>query len=183
VDAVGRLDRSRRRAVRAVVRSALISVLIVVGYFVLPMNRSLALGDVFTLIVGLAIVVVALLYQIRAILQSAYPAARAVEALMVSVPLFLIVFATVYFLLAESDPGNWSQPMTRLDSLYFTVTVFSTVGFGDITAVSEAARAVTIVQMMSGLILVGVIARLVVGAVHINWDRRRAQEGSSRGPL
>ena len=168
---------------RAVVRSLLISVLIVVGYFVLPMKRSLALGDVLTLIVGLAIVVVALLYQIRAILQSAYPAARAVEALLVTVPLFLVVFATVYFLLAESDPGNWSQPLSRLDSMYFTVTVFTTVGFGDITAVSEAARAVTIVQMISGLVLVGVIARLVVGAVHINWDRRRAEDGSSRSPL
>lgn len=168
---------------RAVVRSLLISVLIVVGYFVLPMKRSLALGDVLTLIVGLAVVVVALLYQIRAILQSAYPAARAVEALLVTVPLFLVVFATVYFLLAESDPGNWSQPLSRLDSMYFTVTVFTTVGFGDITAVSETARAVTIVQMISGLVLVGVIARLVVGAVHINWDRRRAEDGSSRSPL
>ena len=29
--------------------------------------------------------------------------------------------------------------MTRTDALYFVVTVFATVGFGDITPVSETA--------------------------------------------
>jgi hypothetical protein len=32
--------------------------------------------------------------------------------------------------------------LTRTDALYFTVTVFSTVGFGDITAKTETARLV-----------------------------------------
>ena len=62
--------------------------------------------------------------------------------------------------------------MTRLDSMYFTVTVFATVGFGDITAVSQGARAVTTVQMMGGLVLVGLIARVIVGAVQVGRSRR-----------
>ena len=43
------------------------------------------------------------------------------------------------------------QPLTRADALYFAVTVFSTVGFGDITPESEAARVVLIVQMLGDL--------------------------------
>ena len=179
MDAASQPDRLRRRAVQAVLRSLAVSVIIVVGYFVLPMNGSLALSDVVTLVVGLLLVAVALAWQIRAILESAYPAARAVEALLVTVPLFLVVFSTVYFLIGQSGPSSWTQPLTRLDALYFTVTVFATVGFGDITAVSSTARVAVIVQMLAGLVLVGVIARLVVGAVHVSWERKgRGRPGS-----
>ena len=38
---------------------------------------------------------------------------------------------------------------TRLDSIYFTVTTLSTVGFGDIAAHSQGARAVVTVQKPS----------------------------------
>jgi voltage-gated potassium channel len=183
VDADADRDRLRRRAVRAVLRSLAISVLIVTGYFALPMNHALGARDVLTLFVGLAVVAGALAWQIRAILESSFPAARAVQALLVSVPLFLVVFSAVYFLMGENDPASWSQPLTRLDALYFTVTVFTTVGFGDITAVSEAARAVTIVQMISGLVLVAVIARLVVGAVHISWERKGRTKGPGSTPF
>ena len=33
-------------------------------------------------------------------------------------------------------PGAFTERMNRLDSLYFVITVFATVGFGDITAAS-----------------------------------------------
>ena len=45
--------------------------------------------------------------------------------------------------------ASFTEPLTRADALYFTVTVFSTVGFGDITAKSETARVVLIVQMLA----------------------------------
>jgi hypothetical protein len=57
--------------------------------------------------------------------------------------------------------------------LYFAVTVFSTVGFGDIAAKSEAARVVLIFQMLGDLALLGAGARVLLGAV------RRGQERGS----
>jgi voltage-gated potassium channel len=36
--------------------------------------------------------------------------------------------------MAKLAPHSIGAPLTRTDALYFTVTVFSTVGFGDITA-------------------------------------------------
>ncbi len=32
------------------------------------------------------------------------------------------------------DPAAFNETLTRIDSLYFTLTVFATVGFGDIAA-------------------------------------------------
>jgi hypothetical protein len=78
--------------------------------------------------------------QVRSIIRAAYPALRAVGALATSVPVFLLLFAGTYFVMGSISVDNFSQPLTRTDTLYFTVTVFATVGFGDITAVSEAAR-------------------------------------------
>jgi hypothetical protein len=47
--------------------------------------------------------------------------------------------------------------------MYFSVTVFTTVGFGDITAKSETARIVLIVQMLADLALLGAGARALLG--------------------
>jgi hypothetical protein len=162
----------RRFAVTALLRSLLVAVLLVAAYFLLPMTSVTRVGGLLTLIGGLAAVVVVLAWHVRLILVAPYPAARAVAALVVTVPLFLVVFATIYYLMGVADEEVWSEPLTRLDALYFTVTVFATVGFGDVTAVSSSARAVTMVQMVAGLTLVGVIARVVVGAVQLNLQRR-----------
>ena len=53
----------------------------------------------------------------------------------------------------RASAASFTEPLTRTDALYFTVTVFSTVGFGDISPKSEAARVVLIVQMLADLVL------------------------------
>ncbi len=56
--------------------------------------------------------------------------------------------------------------------MYFSSTVFTTVGFGDITAKTEAARLVVTVQMWLDLVFLGLVVRLVVNAVKFNQQRR-----------
>ena len=95
---------------------------------------------------------------------SCYPAVRAVEALATTVPLFVLVFASAYFVMARSSPGGFSYQLTRTDSLYFTVTTFNTVGFGDTTATSQTGRFVVTVQMILDLLMLGLGIRVFVGA-------------------
>ena len=89
--------------------------------------------------------------------------------------MFLVLFATAYFVMSRTAPGNFSEPLSRLDSAYYTVTVFATVGFGDITPVTSAARAATTLQMVGDVILVGLVAQVIVGAVRQGVRRRDAQ--------
>jgi Ion channel len=42
--------------------------------------------------------------------------------------------------MSTMSTSNFGARLTHRDGLYFAVTVFSTVGFGDITAKTEAAR-------------------------------------------
>jgi hypothetical protein len=56
------------------------------------------------------------------------------------------------------------DPPTPSDLLYFSVITLTTVGFGDITPASEVARAVTVVEALTGqLYLVSVVAGVVGG--------------------
>ncbi len=80
---------------------------------------------------------------------------QAFEALGLIAPLYMILFASTYFLMERASAAAFTQPLTRTDALYFTVTVFSTVAFGDISPKSEAARIVLIVQMLGDLAVLG----------------------------
>ncbi|MFI6830058.1 MULTISPECIES: potassium channel family protein [unclassified Kribbella] len=164
--------RSRRRlAVASLLRSLLVSLFIVAGYFLLPMRLDGTVA-VVGLVGGLAVVSILLAWQIREIARSPYPRVRAIGSLATSVPLFLAVFATTYFLMARAEPANFNAPLNRLGSAYFTVTVFATVGFGDIVAVSSSARAIVTVQMIGDLVIVGLVARMLFGAVQQNLSHR-----------
>ncbi|MGW1339521.1 potassium channel family protein [Kribbella sp. NPDC002412] len=164
--------RTRRRlATRSLLRSLLVSLVIIAGYFLLPMRLDSGL-PVAALVVGLVAVGLVLAWQILDIARSPYPRIRAIGALATSVPLFLAVFATTYVLMATAEPASFSEPMSRLDSAYYTVTVFATVGFGDIVPVSGPARAVSTIQMFGDLIMVGLVARTLLGAVQHNLSRR-----------
>ena len=53
----------------------------------------------------------------------------------------VLFFSATYFIIAADDPGQMLGLHTRLDAVYFTLSTASTVGFGDITASGQAARA------------------------------------------
>ncbi len=173
---------ARRHAVRALVRSSVISVLLVVLYFALPLTDQLDTPAGLILAGGLAGLTALLAWHLRSIVTSPYPRARAASALATTMTVFLVLFSTVYLLMSRSDPGSFSEPLSRLDALYFTITVFATVGFGDIIAVTAPARAVTTVQMLGDVVLVGVVARLVVGAMRRGLERRPDAASPSPDP-
>ena len=138
----------------------------------LPFDRS-ATGVAVTLLVAALVVFVALVaFQVRAITASPFPGLRALEALATSVPLFLALFAGTYFVMARLSPGSFTAPLSRTDALYFTVTVFSTVGFGDITAKAETARLVVTGQMIADLVILGLAIKAIVGAVRRGRQRQ-----------
>jgi hypothetical protein len=153
-------------------RALLISVGLVVAYYVLPFDERTSAGAWVLLLLGLLAVVLLFLWEVRNIMRSPHPRLKAVEALSATLVLYLVLFAAVYGLLDQSTPGTFSERLTRTDALYFTLTTFSTVGFGDITARTQAGRVVVMAQMAGGLLLVGVAARVLVSAVEEGLRRR-----------
>ena len=85
--------------------------------------------------------------------------------------MFVVLFASLYLSMSHSSGATFTQPLDHMGALYFTVTVFSTVGFGDITAKTDAARAVVTIQMILDLLLIGAVARLLVTAARTGLSR------------
>jgi len=154
-----------RKIMQALLRGLASTAALVALYYLLPLDHSSRWLAVTMLVIGLVLLTGLVVVQFRSIAASPYPGLRAVEALATSVPLFLLLFASTYVVMATVAASNFSQPLTRTNALYFTVTVFATVGFGDITAKTEAARLVVTAQMIVDLIILGLGARVILGAV------------------
>jgi ion channel len=162
--------------VRAVLRIVGSVTALVALYYLLPLDHSSAGGAITILFIGLAVFIALVALQVRSIIRSPFPGLRAIEGLATSVPLFLLLFASSYVVMAAMSAGNFGGRLTHTDGLYFTVTVFSTVGFGDITPKTQAARLVVTGQMIGDLVILGLAIKVIVGAV-----TRRRQPGDSDG--
>ena len=91
-------------------------------------------------------------------------------------PLVIIVFAFTYLSLSRAHAANFSEPMDHVGAVYFTITVISTVGFGDIVAKTDVARMIVSFQILLDLGLVVGMVRTVVyrGAGRRSPPRRAA---------
>ena len=160
------------RIMRSLLRAAGSTAVLVAIYYLLPLDHSAQWVAVMTLVIGLAALIGLVAFQVRAISASRFPGLRALEALAITIPLFLLLFASTYVVMAALSARSFSQPMNHTNALYFTVTVFATVGFGDITATASTARLVVTGQMIMDLIIIGLGARVILGAVSRGRQRR-----------
>lgn len=164
---------ARRRFVLGIlVRVTLIITGLLLAYYLLPLDEVDNRRLIVMIVLGLILVAAVTARQIRAIIRSEHPGARGVEAMAVAVPLFIVLFATTYYVMAGRDPSAFTQTISRTDSLYFTITVLTTVGFGDIAAVSETARVIVSVQMIADLILIGIVVRSIIAAAREGVRRK-----------
>jgi voltage-gated potassium channel len=153
--------------------------LMLLAYFRLP-AATLSITDVG---VAIALVLAALgvllwlfVRQIRRVPTAAAPMVQSVSALVVVFVPFLLLFSYIYLSLAARDEGEMVGLRTHLDALYFTVTMLTTVGFGDISPSGQVARAVATTQMLVNLIFLGFLVRV---AFQVGQEARRRRRESS----
>jgi voltage-gated potassium channel len=168
-----------RRVVATLLRALGSTVGLVAIYYLLPLDRTSIPMAVGMLAVGLLALGGLVAFQVRSIIRATFPALRAVGALATSAPLFLLLFAGTYYVMSGISEANFSEPLTRTDALYFTVTVFATVGFGDIVATTEGARVVVMGQMVAGIVIIGLGARIIVDAVKRGQQRQPEPESDA----
>jgi len=166
--------RRRRLEAALLARSVIVGVLLFVAYYLLPLDKPESFG-LLLLVGGLVLVAAVVAWQVRAIQNSPFPRLRGFQTLISGIPLLLVVFAAVYYLTGQSQADSFTQPMDKIAAMYFTVTVFSTVGFGDITAKSDLARTLVTVQMLVNLVVIGLVAKVIFGAVDTGLKKRTAE--------
>jgi voltage-gated potassium channel len=169
-------DFERSHLVKTVVRAVVSAVLLVVLYYVFPIEHRVHQSIALRLSAALIIFSTVLAIEIRQIAKHDHPMLRAGVAMATIIPLFLVLFAWIYLTMSTSSPAAFGAQLTRTSALYFTITVFSTVGFGDITPKTDPARIVAMVQMLTDLAVLAVVVRLILGAATRGMARLRTAD-------
>lgn len=133
---------------------------LLIGYFLLPINKE-SNANLIGLLVGALLLSVFCAWEVRRFARSDRPLITAIEMLVALTMFYIVAFATTYYLFSEYAHHSFTEHLTRIDALYFCLTVFTTTGFGDITAVSQPARVAVSIQMLSTLVLLGLGIRFL----------------------
>jgi voltage-gated potassium channel len=156
---------SRRRAMFGCgVTIALSWVFIIGAFYALPIGHESDLRAFVRLGIDVVLIGAVFAWLIRRISMAELPELRAIEALGIVVALFLVAFSGIYVAMSHESAATFTQPLDHTRALYFTITVFSTVGFGDITPRSDPARLVVAAQMLLDLVIIGALVRLIFNA-------------------
>jgi voltage-gated potassium channel len=72
----------------------------------------------------------------------------------------MVLFSLAYYHLAVDTTGQMLGIRTRIDALYFTVTIMTTVGFGDVHPVGQLSRALVAAHMAFDVAFIAAFAGL-----------------------
>lgn len=176
------LDRRERRrvSIRSALRSVLLVAVVLLLYSVWPFEAVPdAAWHLVVLVLAAVVFVWVLVRQVRHIMDARLPEVRAVEAIVVSITLFVVLVSGTYMYLSTTVPTAFSESLDRISALYFTVTVFATVGFGDIHPVSSLARIAVTGQMVLDVVLIGIVVRVLVAAAKVSLGHAPGQPGAA----
>jgi len=134
------------------------------AFYIVPIGHESPLRAFVRLGADIALIAAVFAWQIRRISIAELPELRAIEALGIVVVLFFVAFSGIYLGMSHETPFTFTQRLDQTRALYFTITIFSTVGFGDITPRTDAARLVVSAQMLLDLAIIGVAVRLIFNA-------------------
>ena len=91
----------RRRIALGLLRASAVAALLIAAYYLAPLSRLADVPLGLSLAVGLIALTAVASVQVKAVTRARHPGIRAVQALATTAPLFLLLFATSYFLMAQ----------------------------------------------------------------------------------
>jgi hypothetical protein len=158
------------RPSRSTGRKALLTVLTVVVpivvYFVLPLDREFGALIASLLVITAAASLIPLsIRQAQMVLYSADPLFDAMRCIISALVFLVISFSSAYFVLADNYDNQIKGLDTKLDAIYFTITILATVGFGDISATGQTARGIVSGQMVVNFAVLAVSLRVIAWAL------------------
>ena len=100
----------RRRLIAvALLRSLATAAVLVALYYLLPLDRLPSVPLAVLLAIGLVVLLAVASWQVRSIISAKHPTVRAIGALATTVPVFLLLFAATYYLMAKTSQASASS--------------------------------------------------------------------------
>lgn len=158
--------------------SGIVAAVAIVAYILIPLEGDhtwLGIAGCLALFVAAVPVMFRALDRVN---HSDRPVIEALAFLGAVGVLAIVVPASVYVATVDVAPGSFKGLETKVDGVYFTVTVLSTVGFGDIQPTSQGARILTTTHMLLSIGLLGSVFRMVSRVVGAKVTERRDDDSS-----
>ena len=116
----------RRLIAGAALRAVLVAAVLIVLYYLLPLDRPWDSDTAVRLLIGLPVVAGVVVWGVRTVAGARYPGVRAAEALALILPAFLLLFASTYFVVERNSAASFTLPMNKMTAM--------TVSAGAVTA-------------------------------------------------
>ena len=158
-----------------VLRLAGAAAVLTVAYYLIPARGRLSTTSWSALFAVGAAVLAALVLLLVGGLLRAGPDVR-LQRLFVMLCLTVFFFADAYYLLSQM-PGQIDDAHTKTDTLYFTITTLSTVGYGDVHAAGQLARIAVTIQIIFDLFFIGTAVAVAGGILRTKAARLEPRHG------
>jgi len=150
-------------------------------YYVLPIPGRMREGWWAVLFgCGLAVLGLLIVVAIQRLL-------RASEQARIRALVLLLVLSELFFSWCDDSiarlPGQFADLHTKTDALYFSVSTLSTVGFGDVHATGQLARAAVTLQIVFNLVFIGTAVATITGFMRERATRRRRAHTDGTSPV
>jgi voltage-gated potassium channel len=159
------------------VRFAAVLTLLITLYFVVPVSQEdrggMGARAVVTLLVLVALAA-AVLAQVR---MAAGDPARHIDGLLTIIVVVWLVFSLAFYLVAQHQPDQVAGLHTRLDGLYFAASTMLTIGYGDVHATGQVARALILVQLLFDTVFVALAVTMITTRLRDRAVSQRDDQG------
>ena len=169
----------------AILLAVAVVVLATVGYYLVPVPGQMKESS-WAILFACGVAALGLLIAV-----AIWRLLGAGEQARVRVLVLLLVLTILFFAWCDDSvarlPGQFVDLHTKTDALYFTVSTVATVGFGDVHAAGQLARAAVTVQIVFNLVFLGAALTMISGYVRERARRRRnggsgGHDGASPAP-
>lgn len=169
-----RITKEQAKLLAAAALRVLLPAVFVIGtYHLLPEESYLTERGLIMLVTfGLALWLALVIVQLGHLRRASHPLISAASSLTFTIVLLVVIFAQVALMLGATDPNAYNVALDKPSAMYFSMTVTSTVGFGDIVPRSDLARNIATLQMFINLVFLASAVRVLVSAA----TSRKAQQ-------
>ncbi len=138
---------------------------LMVAYYAFPVDLgdslvAAAVGMVLT-VGGLALLATMLAKELNQVRRG--ETGRDPQVLGMMVVLLVMSSSLTFFILDLLSPEQIEGLKTRTDALYFTLSTMTTVGYGDVHAEGQVARAMVCGLIVFNIVVIASLVRLVAG--------------------